>query len=150
MESIKSINTDGKGFFEAFDSFDAKTALFTMIDFGSGFVRPWIFLYLELMMIKVIKLKDGLDVEVEVDDSHAHEISYDGVVDSSIDKIQSLLKKVIQPISNTYKEISRDSSIESTKVTIGVNISVEGNFVLAKSSAGANIQVEMTLRPTNG
>lgn len=100
-------------------------------------------------MIKVIRLNDGVEVEVEVDENEAQEISADGSVDSSIDKIHSLLAKVMQPISNTYKELSRDVNIESTKVTVGVKIGVEGNFILAKSSAGANIQVEMTLRPTD-
>lgn len=58
------------------------------------------------------------------------------------------MTKIIKPISNTYKELNKDMSIYSAKVTVGVKISVEGNFILAKSSASANIQVEMTLKPT--
>lgn len=102
-------------------------------------------------MATVIKLNDGLEVEVDVDvdEAQAREISYKQTVDSSIDKIETLLTKVMQPISNTYKELGKDMSIDSATVTIGVKIGVEGNFILAKSTAGANIQVEMTLRPTN-
>ena len=98
-------------------------------------------------MTRVITLNDGLEVEVEVDNNETSEISNDDVVNSSIDRLQQLLSRVMQPISNTYRELNKDVNIESTKVTIGVKVGVEGNFILAKSSAGANIQVEMTLKP---
>lgn len=100
-------------------------------------------------MTKIIKLNDGLEVEIEIDENQAYEISDNGVINSSIDQIQGLLKKVILPFSNTYKELNKDMCIESTKITIGVKIGLEGNFILAKSSAEANIQVEMSLRPNN-
>ena len=100
-----------------------------------------------MAVIKIIKLSDGLEVEVEISDQQAHEISDKGSVDSSIDSIQDMLTKVMTPISNTYKELNKDVQIDSAKVVIGVKIGVEGNFILAKSSAGANIQVEMIFRP---
>ena len=99
-------------------------------------------------MTKIIKLNDDINVEVEVDERQAQEISDYSDVDMSIDKIDSLLTKIMKPISNTYKELNKDMSIDSAKVTVGVKIGVEGNFILAKSSASANIQVEMTLKPT--
>jgi hypothetical protein len=105
---------------------------------------------MEVKMIKVIKLTDGLEVEVEVDESQAHEISDKEIVESSMDKIEALLMKVIKPISNTYNEISKEMCIESTKVSIGIKIGLEGNFILAKTTTSANIQVEMILRPTHG
>ena len=100
-------------------------------------------------MVRIIKLNDGLEVEVEVDEDQAYEISDKKSVDSSIDKIQSFLTKIIQPISSTYRELDKDMSIESAKVSVGVKIGIEGNFILAKSTAGANIQVEITLRKTD-
>jgi len=101
-------------------------------------------------MIKVMRLKDGLDVEVEIDDLRAQEISFNKTLDLSINNIQSMLKQIIQPIAETFKDLSSKFDIDSTKVLIGVNIGIEGGFVLAKSSAGANIQVELTMRPSNG
>lgn len=100
-------------------------------------------------MTKIIRLNDNIDVEVEIDDKQAYEISDNAHFNTSIDQIQVLLKKVMQPFSNTYKELSKDMNIDSTKISIGVKIGMEGNFILAKSSAEANIQVEMTLRPNN-
>lgn len=97
-------------------------------------------------MIKNIKLKDGVEVEVLVNDDQAIEIADGSIVNSSIDKVQELLIKVMKPISNTYQELSKDIEIENAKVTIGVNVGVEGNFILAKSSAGSNIKVEMSFK----
>jgi hypothetical protein len=100
-------------------------------------------------MTKIIKLNDDINVEVEVDERQAQEISDYSDVNTSIDKIDSLLTKIMKPISKTYKELNKDMSIDSAKVTVGVKIGVEGNFILAKSSASANIQVEMTLKSTH-
>lgn len=98
-------------------------------------------------MTKIIKLNNDINVEIDVNDRQAQEISDYTNVDVSIDKIDSLLTKIILPISNTYKELNKDLSIDSTKVKVGIKIGVEGNFILAKSSASANIEVEMTLKP---
>jgi len=97
-------------------------------------------------MTKIITLDNEIEVEVEINSNQAEEISDTNVVDSSIDKIESLLTKVMKPISNTYKELNKDMNIESAKVAIGVKIGVEGNFILAKSSTAANIQVEITFK----
>lgn len=100
-------------------------------------------------MLKTIKLADGIEVEIEVDEDRAHEISDNKTVDTSISQIQTLLTKVIKPISNTYKELSNNVEISEAKISLGVKIGIEGNFILAKSNASANIQVDITLRPTN-
>jgi len=100
-------------------------------------------------MKKIIELEDGVKVEIDIGDNSGYEISDGRIVNSSIEKIQSLLKKVIKPITNTYKELNKDVTIESTKVTIGVKIGIKGDFILASSSADANIQVEMILKEIN-
>jgi hypothetical protein len=101
-------------------------------------------------MNKVIKLRDGIEVEVEVSEDEAQLISHNSIVDSSISEIQSLISGVCSPIGQTLNSMAKDIDIESTKVTIGVKVGAEGSFILAKSSIGANIQIEMTLRMKNG
>jgi len=101
-------------------------------------------------MNRIITLKDGVDVEIEVDDQQAYEISDGSLVDSSIDKMQNLIAKVCTPISNTFNDLERHINVESTKVTIGVKVGIEGNFILAKSTGEAHIQVEITLGKSNG
>jgi hypothetical protein len=98
---------------------------------------------------KIITLNDGIQVEVEINENEAFEISDTDFVDSSIDKIQLLLHKVCTPISATFNELEKSINVESTKVTIGVKVGVEGNFFIAKSTGEANIQVELTIGKNN-
>ena len=100
-------------------------------------------------MNKIFKLKDGIEVEIEVDSNQAREISLDRKIDASIEDIKGLLTKVIKPISNTYKELSKEVNIAETKVSLGIKIGIEGGFILAKSTAEAHIQVEMVMRDIN-
>ena len=97
----------------------------------------------------LIKLKDGIEVEVELEENQVMEISNNINVDSSLEQLQEILSKIVKPISNTYKELNKDMSIESAKINIGIKIGVEGNFILAKSSVGANISVELTMKAKN-
>ncbi|MBV1952308.1 MAG: hypothetical protein KUG64_08965, partial [Cycloclasticus sp.] len=73
-------------------------------------------------MQTVIRLKDGIEVEVEVSENQAREISGGSVVNSSIDEIQGLLTKLMSPIANTYRELDKSMSIESAKVSVGVKV----------------------------
>ncbi|PHR95165.1 MAG: hypothetical protein COA68_17555 [Oceanobacter sp.] len=100
-------------------------------------------------MNKIIQLKDGLKIEIELDDKQAREISLDNKIESSIEDISGFLSKVIKPISNTYKELNKEVNVFETKVTLGVKIGIEGGFILAKSTAEAHIQVEMVMRESN-
>lgn len=100
-------------------------------------------------MNKIITLNNGLQIEVDVSENEAMEISDNDFVDSSIDKIQSLLGKVCIPIAESINQLGGNLNVESTKVTIGVKVGVEGNFFVAKSTGEANIQVEMTLGKIN-
>jgi hypothetical protein len=100
-------------------------------------------------MNSTIILKDGIEVEVEIDNNHTSEISSGSLVDSSLENIEPLLRSVITPINNIYNNINDAVSIESAKVSVGIKINVEGGFILAKSSAEAHITVEMNIRPKN-
>jgi predicted DNA-binding antitoxin AbrB/MazE fold protein len=101
-------------------------------------------------MLQVIKLKDGIEVEIEVEKNTARPISHNKNVETSLKEMQSLLAKVIKPISNTFNSLQTEVEIAEAKVTVGVKLNVEGNFILAKSSVEANFQVELLLRPQNG
>jgi len=93
-------------------------------------------------MQKMIELKDGVKVDVNISDRDAIEISGNKVVESSLSNIQGLLKKVVQPVCNTYQELSKDMNIDSAKVTIGIKIDVEGNFILASSGIETHLLIK--------
>lgn len=100
-------------------------------------------------MNKIIKLNDGLDVEIEIDETQARQISFENKINTSIEDIDIFLSKVITPISNTYKELNKSVNISETKVIIGIKFGIEGGFILAKSTAEAHIQVEMVMRESH-
>lgn len=97
-------------------------------------------------MNKIIRFNDGVEVEVEVDSNKAHEIADTSDVDNSIEKLNHFISKVVEPVSKTYNELTEKVEVDSMKLKIGVKIGVEGNFILAKSSTSANLEVEITLK----
>lgn len=100
-------------------------------------------------MNKVIKMSNGLEVEVEISDDEVSEISSGSTVESSINKVSELLTKAISPVSDAYRVLQERNTIESSKVTVGVKFGASGNVFVAKSSAEASITVEMIIRPKN-
>ena len=97
-------------------------------------------------MTKIIEWNDGLEVEIDIDDNSAYQISNSSKINSSNGDIHNILLKIMKPISKTYEDLSENLNIESTKISVGIKIGAEGNFILATSSMGANIEVQMTLK----
>mgnify|MGYP003545929356 CR=1 FL=1 len=95
---------------------------------------------------KIITLKDGLKVEVEQDENSVYEIGTRESINNSIEDIEDFIRKLSQPISNSFKNFSDDINIESAKISIGVKIGIEGGFILAKSTANAHIQIDLKLK----
>ncbi|WP_059018956.1 CU044_2847 family protein [Vibrio coralliirubri] len=100
-------------------------------------------------MSKIIKVSDALEVEVELREGEISEISSHENMNSSLDQINILLTEVTRPVTDAFQTLSEKVYVESTKVTVGVKFGASGNIFVAKSSAEANISVEMTIRPKN-
>lgn len=100
-------------------------------------------------MKKVIELKDGLSVEVEVDDNQIHEVSDRGSVDSSLSKIKDFMGIVTKPLVSTFEELNKEVSIQKAKVSLGIKFGIEGGFILAKGNTDTNIAIEFIVRPKN-
>ena len=98
-------------------------------------------------MSKIIQLADGLKVEVEFDNNHPQFISTDSTknITSRMNEIKDMLLGVVEPISDSYNHIASNNNIEEIKVSLGIKVDLEGNFILAKSTVGANIAVELKL-----
>jgi len=104
------------------------------------------------MAKKLIELKDGLIMEVEeVADSQIQAISGgDKVidrVDKSLDAVQSVLVKSIEPITRAYHLLNQDVILEKAEVEIGIGFSAEGNIFIASGKGSANLKVKLTLSP---
>ena len=101
------------------------------------------------MASELIKLEDGVLIEVENSDNHIEQISGGSAnqLDKNIDVVVPLLKRVIAPLKNTFDELNQDMSIEKAEVEIGLGFEAGGDVFIVKGSAKANLSVKLTLVP---
>jgi len=86
------------------------------------------------MASELIKLADGILLEVENSDNHVEQISGGSAnqLDKNIDIVAPLLKKVIAPLKNTFDELNKDMSIEKAEVEIGLGFEAGGDVFIVK------------------
>jgi len=101
------------------------------------------------MASELIKLADGILLEVENSDNSVEQISGGSAnqLDKNIDIVAPLLKKVIAPLKNTFDELNKDMSIEKAEVEIGLGFEAGGDVFIVKGKAKANLTVKLTLLP---
>lgn len=102
------------------------------------------------MASKLIKLEDGILVEVEVAKDETQQIA-GGVakkVDATLEKIKPVLLKICQPIVASVKNLREDVDLEQVEVEVALSFDLEGNIYVAKTNFGANVLVRMTLKKT--
>lgn len=100
-------------------------------------------------MSRILETVDGLLIETDISQNREYEISSIDKVDTSVSQIKELLNKVVAPIGETYHELSKKVDMEEAKLTLGVKVSGEGGFIIAKTSAEANFKIEVLLRKNN-
>jgi hypothetical protein len=101
------------------------------------------------MATQLIQLADGTLVEAEVSEDQAREISggfYDKV-ETTFDKLRPILISICRPLSEAWKEINRELEIEQAQIQLGLSFEGQGNLFVTKSKAGANLTVNLTLKP---
>jgi len=86
------------------------------------------------MASELIKLADGILLEVENSDNSVEQISGGSAnqLDKNIDIVAPLLKKVIAPLKNTFDELNKDMSIEKAEVEIGLGFEAGGDVFIVK------------------
>ena len=102
------------------------------------------------MALELIKLEEGVLIEVENSDNHIEQISGGSAnqLDKNIDIIVPLLKRIISPLKNTFDELNKDMSIEKAEVEIGLGFEVGGDVFIVKGKGKANLSVKLTLLPS--
>lgn len=100
------------------------------------------------MMTQLIRLNDETLVEVEIASDITEPISGGSArrVDATFDEIAPLLVKTCRPIAAAWTEISQIAKIDSAEIELGLSFEAEGNLYIAKSKAGANLKVKLTLK----
>jgi hypothetical protein len=101
------------------------------------------------MASKLVKLDDGLLVEIDVPGDQVVQIA-GGVaeqVQSSFEKIKPVLLRVCRPLADTWKELNQEVVMEKAEVELGLSFEGEGNIFITKAKAGANLTVKLTMVP---
>lgn len=107
------------------------------------------------MLTKLIKLEDGTLVEVEVTPDQAQQIAGGNVfarkVKTNLAQIQPIIVNACQSITaawkDIYQELGKDVEIEKATVELGLSFEIGGDVYIAKSTAGANLKVNLVLKP---
>lgn len=103
------------------------------------------------MATKLIRLQDGILVEVEVLENQVEAIS-GGLakkVERTFDEIRPVLIKVGDSIVDVWKGLQDSIEIDQTEIEIGFSFEAEGNVYIAKSAIGANILVRLHVKNKN-
>ncbi len=101
------------------------------------------------MPSKLIKLEDGVFVEVEVPEKQSRQLSgkFADKVKANIDKIKPVLTSVVQPILETWDEVNQKMNVEQAEAELGLSFDLEGNLYITKVSAAANLTIRLVLKP---
>jgi len=101
------------------------------------------------MATKLIRLQDGMLVEVEVPADQVQQVSggFADRVDATIDVIKPTLLKLCRPLADTWAELNQEVHLEQAEVEVNLSFDVEGNVYVAKAKTGASIKVKLVLKP---
>jgi hypothetical protein len=100
---------------------------------------------------KLIKLNDGILVEVEAAEDEVRQISHSAAekVENNLNKVKPLLIKVCKPIVDAWSDLNQNIQIDGAEVEIGLSFEGEGNLYVTKAKAGANLTVKLVFKPKN-
>ena len=92
----------------------------------------------------------GVLIEVEVDTAQAVKAASRGDVwdvQKSFGAVSDFLRKVVLPFTETWRELSREITMNEATVKLSVGITAGGNFFLAKGESSANFELELKFTP---
>lgn len=103
------------------------------------------------MASKLIKLDDGILMEVDVPEQQIQQISGGGLeitqVNRSINAIEAILLKACRPVANVFAELNKDMSVNEIELGLELGLEAEGNFFIAKGKTNASITITLKLTP---
>lgn len=102
------------------------------------------------MPTRLIELKDGLLVEVEVPPDEAPRPIAAGAaerVEGAMDAASDLLIKAVQPVVSVWDELNRDLTIEQVEIDLALGFEAEGHLFLVKGKGNANINFKLRVKP---
>ena len=102
------------------------------------------------MVTKLIRLDDGILIEIEAAPGEPQQISGGSPaarVESNLDRIVPVLRRVCMPITHTWNELNKEMNVQQAEVEIGLSFEAGGDVFIANSKAGATLKVKLVLGP---
>ncbi len=97
---------------------------------------------------RVMKLSDGLSVEVDIPDGREAVATVGELATRGWNQIEDVLRHITGPFVNVYKDLAKEASISEIEIEIGLAFEAEGGIFIVKSKGSANLNVTVKLKPT--
>ncbi len=100
------------------------------------------------MGTKLVRLGDGVLVEVQAPESEMQQISGNRAraVDAAFDQIKPLLLKISQPVLDAVNDMRDQVNVEQVEIELGLSFESGGTIYIAQAKASSNLNVKMTLK----
>lgn len=103
------------------------------------------------MTTELIRLKDGLLVEVQADPGdEPRQIvasAAANLADGAMEQARELLLQAVQPVVSVWSELNRDLTIEKVEIELGLGFEATGKLFIAQGTGKANVNFKLTVRP---
>lgn len=101
------------------------------------------------MPTELVKLKDGILVEIQADPVDAPKQISSGAahqVEGSMEAAKELLLKAVKPVTEIWSQLSQDVLIEQAVIEIGLGFEASGKLFIVQGSGKANVNFKLTLK----
>lgn len=92
---------------------------------------------------KIVQIEEGFLIEAEIVSSRVSSIS--GPISKTLDSIRPMLKRVVQPVAQTWDELSSEVVLEKVELEVGFGIESSGNFFVASSKGNVNLKIKLII-----
>ncbi|MCO7189487.1 MULTISPECIES: CU044_2847 family protein [unclassified Pseudoalteromonas] len=93
-----------------------------------------------------LRFDEGIEFELDTKESGFSDINSQSNSVGTVNKLKNALETVMIPVVNTFKELNKDIAMESAIVEVGMKVTGEGNFIVAKSAMEGHVKVSMTFK----
>ncbi len=101
------------------------------------------------MDTKLIQLKDGTYVEVQVQDGDKNLNAGGRKWEKSFEQIEPILERVSNSVAGLFDKVNENIEIEKAEVDINLGFQGQGNVFVAKGKLGANLTVKLFINRKN-
>jgi len=101
------------------------------------------------MATRIIELKDGVRVEVELTEDQVQQLSggITGKIGKKFENISPVLLNICEPIVGVIEQLNQEANVEQMEIQLGLSFEAEGNIYVTKMKTAANLNVNLIIKP---